>query len=68
MGAPSVAIVGSAEEVTDALFAYRDVGVTQFLFMGWPDLEEMARFSRQVLPLVRAREEAEARREEVAAS
>ncbi|HEV7488359.1 MAG TPA: LLM class flavin-dependent oxidoreductase [Thermoanaerobaculia bacterium] len=68
MGAPSVAIVGSAEEVTNALFAYRDVGVTQFLFMGWPDLEEMARFSRQVLPLVRAREEAEARREEVAAS
>jgi alkanesulfonate monooxygenase len=60
MGAPSIAIVGTPEEVTDALFEYRDAGVTQFLFMGWPDLEEMARFSSDVLPLVRQREAAEA--------
>jgi alkanesulfonate monooxygenase len=61
MGAPSIAIVGTPDEVTDALFAYRDAGVTQFLFMGWPDLEEMTRFATDVLPLVRARESAEAR-------
>lgn len=61
MGAPSIAIVGTPEEVTDALFEYRDAGVTQFLFMGWPDLEEMTRFASDVLPLVRAREAAEAR-------
>jgi alkanesulfonate monooxygenase len=60
MGAPSIAIVGTPEEVTDALFAYRDAGITQFLFMGWPDLEEMARFAADVLPLVRQREAAEA--------
>jgi len=57
MGAPSIAIVGSPQEVTDALFEYRDAGVTQFLFMGHPDLEEMERFAADVLPLVREREE-----------
>ena len=60
MGAPAIAIVGSPTEVADALFAYRDAGVTQFLFMGWPDMEEMTRFSELVLPLVREREEMEA--------
>jgi alkanesulfonate monooxygenase len=61
MGAPAIAIVGTPSEVTDALFEYRDAGVTQFLFMGWPDLEEMTRFATEVLPLVRQREAAEAR-------
>lgn len=60
MGAPSIAIVGTPEEVTDALFEYRDAGVTQFLFMGHPDIEEMQRFANEVLPRVRAREAAEA--------
>lgn len=60
MGAPSIAIVGTPDEVTDALFAYRDAGVTQFLFMGHPDLDEMQRFAAEVLPRVRAREAAEA--------
>jgi alkanesulfonate monooxygenase len=58
LGAPAVAIVGSPEEVVDALWAYRESGVTQFLFMGWPDAEEMEGFARDVLPAVRAREEA----------
>jgi alkanesulfonate monooxygenase len=61
MGAPSIAIVGTPAEVADALFEYRDAGVTQFLFMGWPDLEEMRRFADDVLPLVRRREAREAR-------
>jgi alkanesulfonate monooxygenase len=60
MGAPSIAIVGTPEEVAEALFEYRDAGVTQFLFMGWPDLEEMSRFAGEVLPLVRRREAMEA--------
>jgi alkanesulfonate monooxygenase len=68
MGAPSIAIVGTPDEVTEALFAYRDAGVTQFLFMGWPDLEEMQRFSDEVLPRVRAREAAETARVEETAS
>ena len=32
------------------------MGVSQFLFMGWPDIDEMSFFSEAVLPLVRARE------------
>ena len=53
MGAPSVAIVGSAEEVTDALFAYRDAGADEVVLLvtGLPSsvqdltgrLEQMAR-------------------------
>jgi len=57
LGAPAVAIVGSPEEVGNAILEYRAIGVTQFLFMGWPDLAEMERFARDVIPLVRARED-----------
>jgi alkanesulfonate monooxygenase len=57
LGAPAVAIVGSPEEVANALIEYRDIGVTQFLFIGWADVEEMDRFAADVAPLVRAREE-----------
>lgn len=56
LGAPSIALVGSFEEIAHALWEYKQAGITQFLFMGWPDLEEMKRFSQEVLPLVRARE------------
>lgn len=56
LGAPSIALVGSFEEIADAIMVYKDSGVTQFLFMGWPDLEEMDYFGSGVLPLVRTRE------------
>ncbi len=56
LGAPAIALVGSFEEVAGALWEYKQAGITQFLFMGWPDLEEMKFFSQEVLPLVRARE------------
>jgi alkanesulfonate monooxygenase len=56
LGAPAIALVGSAEDVAAAILDYRRIGVTQFLFMGWPDLEQMAFFSDAILPLVRAAE------------
>jgi alkanesulfonate monooxygenase len=56
LGAPAIALVGSYDEVASAIHEYRQAGVTQFLFMGWPDLEEMTRFGTEVLPLVRQRE------------
>jgi alkanesulfonate monooxygenase len=59
MGAPAIALVGSAEEIASAIMDYKRIGITQFLFMGWPDLEEMAFFSKSVLPLVRQKEQAE---------
>jgi alkanesulfonate monooxygenase len=58
LGAPAVALVGSPEDIATALLDYREIGVTQFLFMGWPDLDEMTRFSRDVVPIVRAKEPA----------
>lgn len=58
LGAPAVAIVGSYDDVAAGILAYRAVGVTQFLFMGWPDLEEMSRFHAHVLPRVRRAEAA----------
>ena len=66
LGAPAMAIVGSSDDVTDALFDLRAAGITQFLFMGWPDMEEMAIFRDEVLPRVRAREAGE--RKEVVSS
>jgi alkanesulfonate monooxygenase len=53
LGAPAVALVGSADEIASAILEYRGLGVSQFLFMGWPDLEEMTFFGREVLPRVR---------------
>ena len=64
LGAPAMAIVGSPEDVTDALFEFREAGITQFLFMGWPDMDEMTRFHDEVLPRVRAREAAEERQQQ----
>ena len=58
MGAPAIALVGSSEEIALAIMDYKHIGITQFLFMGWPDLEEMSFFSKSVLPLVRQKEQA----------
>jgi alkanesulfonate monooxygenase len=56
LGAPAIALVGSSEEIASAIWEYREAGITQFLFMGWPDLEEMTFFGREVLPLIRKKE------------
>jgi alkanesulfonate monooxygenase len=57
LGAPAIALVGSAEEVAGAILEYKRLGVSQFLFLGWPDLEEMTFFGREVLPLIRRMEQ-----------
>jgi len=62
LGAPAIALVGSADEIAGALLEYKEIGVTQFLFTGWPDLDEMTFFGREVLPRVRERETAELKR------
>jgi alkanesulfonate monooxygenase len=36
---------------------YRSIGISQFLFMGWPDLEEMTFFGKEILPRVRQKEQ-----------
>jgi alkanesulfonate monooxygenase len=56
LGAPSIALVGSFDDIAETLMAYKGAGVSQFLFLGWPDLEEMTLFHAEVLPRVRALE------------
>jgi alkanesulfonate monooxygenase len=58
LGSPAIALVGGPEEISSALMEYKQVGISQFLFMGWPDLDEMNYFGREVLPLVREKEQA----------
>jgi alkanesulfonate monooxygenase len=56
LGPPSIALVGSFKEIADAIMEYKQRGITQFLFMGWPDREEINYFGAGVLPLIRAHE------------
>ena len=43
-------LVGSADDMVEAIFEYRDAGITEFLFTGFPDLEQMRFFAAEVLP------------------
>jgi len=56
LGAPAIALVGSSEDIAAAILGYKEIGISQFLFMGWPDLDEMTGFSKEVLPLIRRSE------------
>ncbi|MGH3326930.1 MAG: LLM class flavin-dependent oxidoreductase [Streptomycetales bacterium] len=57
-GPPAIALVGSAEDLVDAIFAYREIGISQYLFTGHPDHEQMVFFGDEILPRVREREDA----------
>jgi alkanesulfonate monooxygenase len=54
LGAPAIALVGSYDEVTDGILEFTRAGVTQFLFLGWPDVPEMTAFNEEVRPRVLA--------------
>lgn len=60
MGPASVAFVGSYDEIADSFLDYKAAGISQFLLLGWPDIEEMQIFAREVAPRVRDREAAAA--------
>ena len=53
-------LLGTPAEIADALLGYKAIGVTQFIMSGWPELDEVGIFGREVLPLIR---EAESRME-----
>jgi alkanesulfonate monooxygenase len=55
-GSSSITLLGSPQELADAFLEYKDIGVTQFIIAGWPKLDEMIIFGRDVLPLVRKAE------------
>jgi alkanesulfonate monooxygenase len=56
-GPTAIALVGSFEEVASAILDYKAIGVSQFIFSGWPKLDEMSYFGRSVAPLIRQKEQ-----------
>ncbi len=59
-GSPAIALVGTPEEVASAIIEYKKAGISQFIFSGWPKLDEMIYFGREILPLVREQEREDA--------
>lgn len=55
-GSSAMTLVGTPRDLADALLEYKRIGVTQFIIAGWPKLEEMMIFGREVIPLVREAE------------
>ncbi|MCU1734468.1 MULTISPECIES: LLM class flavin-dependent oxidoreductase [unclassified Pseudomonas] len=54
-GHNSTALVGTAEQVADALLAYYDLGVTTFLIRGFDPVNDAEDYGRELLPLTRAK-------------
>jgi alkanesulfonate monooxygenase len=55
-GPTAIALVGSPEEIASAIIDYKAIGISQFIFSGWPKLDEMVYFGRAVLPIIRQKE------------
>ena len=55
-GPTAIALVGAPEEIASAILEYKAVGISQFIFSGWPKLDEMLYFGRAVLPIIRQKE------------
>jgi len=49
----STALVGTPEQVADALLDYCDLGVTTFLIRGFDPLEDAIAYGRELIPLTR---------------
>jgi alkanesulfonate monooxygenase len=49
----STSLVGTPEQVADALLDYHDLGITTFLIRGFDPLEDAVAYGRDLLPLTR---------------
>ena len=49
----TTALVGTPEQVAEALLDYYDLGVTTFLIRGFDPLEDAVDYGRELIPLVR---------------
>lgn len=45
-------LLGSPGEIADTLREYERIGVTEFIISGWPEVETVDVFGREILPLV----------------
>jgi alkanesulfonate monooxygenase len=55
-GSSALTLVGTPAELAKTFLEYEKIGITQFIISGWPKLDEMVIFGREILPLVRAAE------------
>jgi alkanesulfonate monooxygenase len=55
-GSSAITLLGSPAELAEIFLQYKRIGVSQFIISGWPKLDEMVIFGREVLPLVRRAE------------
>jgi alkanesulfonate monooxygenase len=55
-GSSAITLLGSPQELAEIFLEYKRIGVTQFIIAGWPKLDEMLIFGREVLPLIRKAE------------
>ena len=55
-GSSAITLLGSPDELAEIFLEYKRIGVTQFIIAGWPKLDEMLIFGRDVLPLIRSAE------------
>ncbi len=55
-GSSAMTLLGSPQELAEIFLEYKRIGVTQFIIAGWPKLDEMVIFGREVLPLIRKSE------------
>ena len=49
-------LLGSPQELAEAFLAYKQIGISEFIISGWPELDEVGIFGQKVLPLVREAE------------
>ena len=54
-GGAGTALVGSHQEVADRIAEYAEVGIDEFIFSGYPHLEELYWFGEGVVPILRER-------------
>jgi alkanesulfonate monooxygenase len=54
-GGAGTALVGSHEQVAERIAEYHDLGITEFIFSGYPHLEEAYRFGEGVPAVLRRR-------------
>lgn len=58
-GPSTISLVGTPQDLAEAFMEYKRIGINQFIISGWPKLDEMIIFGKDVIPLVRQLEMSE---------
>ncbi len=52
------ALVGTRDEIVNVFMEYKKIGITQFIISGFPEVDEVKIFGKEILPALRKAEEA----------